>query len=118
MANETEHEAYQIRKDRRSLEADMLKSSAVYKNHIDMVSKVYGASQTPGEFDQTHLTLVALTSGTKSAVDWTLSRARNHGATEQMIRDTIDVALLTGGGMAVANARFAFGSLRIPTEKS
>ncbi len=111
-----------IRKTRRAAEEELLAASPVYRNHVEMIREVYGPKQTKGGLTQTERILIALGlaihSGSESAVDWTLSRARNHGASEQMIRDAIDVALLTGGGLAVANARFAYEVLRIPTEKS
>jgi alkylhydroperoxidase/carboxymuconolactone decarboxylase family protein YurZ len=111
-----------IRKTRRKFEKELLDASPVYRNHVDMIRRVYGQEQVKGGLTQTERILIAfglaIHSGTESSVDWTLSRARNHGATEQMIREAIDVALLTGGGLAVANARFAFGLLRIAPEKS
>ena len=109
--------AEQIADDRRDMEETLVKNSAVYAALVDQMGRVYGARSQKDGLDQTQRILIALAmavqSGTESAVEWTITRALNHGATEQMVRDAIDVALLNGGTFTISNARFAYSSLAL-----
>ncbi|HLJ14267.1 MAG TPA: carboxymuconolactone decarboxylase family protein [Bryobacteraceae bacterium] len=107
----------QIADDRRDMETILLKNSSVYPVLVEQMKKVYGATKTDGGLDQVHKMLIgvamAVQSGTESAVEWTITRALNHGATDQMIRDAVDVALLNGGTFTVSNARFAHAAIDV-----
>jgi alkylhydroperoxidase/carboxymuconolactone decarboxylase family protein YurZ len=109
--------AEQIARDRRDLEEILLKRSSIYPVLVEQMKRVYGEDRKDGGLSQTHKILIAVAmavqSGTKSSLEWTITRAVNHGATDQMIRDAIDVALLNGGTFAVSNARFAVAALDI-----
>lgn len=101
---------------RRQSEFDLRESSPLYAAQMEATAKVFGEKGRKGGLDQVHRILVALgtavQAGSESTVDWTITRALNHGATEPMILDAIDVALLNGGNFAVANARFAYHALQ------
>ena len=96
---------------RRALEEDLIAKSPIYGRMVEQISETYGEGQQDGGLDQTTRILLALGmavhSGSKSSVEWTVTRAINHGASPQQIQDTIDIALLNGGTFAVAAARFA-----------
>jgi alkylhydroperoxidase/carboxymuconolactone decarboxylase family protein YurZ len=110
------HLINEIREDRRDIESEMRNISPVYAEQVKLMARVYGEKENEGGLSQIHRILIALGmavhSGRESSIDWTITRAFNHGATEQMIRETIDVALLNGGTFTVANARFAFRALQ------
>jgi len=114
-----------VSNDRRAMEDELRETSPVYRVLVDEMSRVYGEEKTEGGLDQVHKILIAVAmavhTGSKSSVEWTVTRAVNHGATDQMVRDAIDVALLNGGTFAVSNARFAIAALnhrRINVRKS
>lgn len=111
--------AEQIADTRRDMEARLVKSSAVYSALVDQMGRVYGKEGSKSGLDQKTRILIALAmavqSGSESAVEWTMTRALNHGATDQMIRDAIDVALLNGGTFTIANARFGYSALELRT---
>jgi alkylhydroperoxidase/carboxymuconolactone decarboxylase family protein YurZ len=113
--NNTLHqESNRIADERQSMEEVLLKHSSVYPVLVDQMSRIYGEGKTEGGLDQVHKILIALAmavkSGSESAVEWTITRAVNHGATDQMIRDAVDVALLNGGTFTVSNARLAYAA--------
>jgi alkylhydroperoxidase/carboxymuconolactone decarboxylase family protein YurZ len=105
---------------RREMEDDLTRLSPIYADLVKNMSRVYGERGRPNGLDQTQRVLVALAmavhSGSPSAVEWTVTRAVNHGANEDQIRDAMDVALLNGGTFAVANFRFAEEALRTRLE--
>lgn len=107
----------QIPDERRDLEQELTKTSPVYADQARQMARVYGERGRPDGLDQIQRILIALAmavqSGNKSAIEWTVTRALNHGATEAQIRDAMDVALLNGGTFAVANFRFAHQALRL-----
>jgi alkylhydroperoxidase/carboxymuconolactone decarboxylase family protein YurZ len=108
--------ANDIAQERRRTEQEFRKTSSVYETLVEQMGEVYGEEQRKDGLNQTQRILIALGmavhSGSESSIDWTITRALNHGATAQMIRDAIDVALLNGGTFAVANARFALETLK------
>lgn len=109
--------AEQIAGDRRDMEETLVRSSAVYATLVEQMGKVYGGRSNKDGLDQTQRILIALAmavqNGSESAVEWTITRALNHGAKEQMIKDAIDIALLNGGTFTISNARFAYSSLAL-----
>jgi alkylhydroperoxidase/carboxymuconolactone decarboxylase family protein YurZ len=109
--------AEQIADSRRDMEELLVKSSPVYSALVDQMKRVYGKNGKKGGLDQTTRILIALAmavqNGSQSSVEWTITRALNHGATDQQIRDAIDVALLNGGTFTIANARFGYSSLAV-----
>lgn len=110
-ADYIEREVHEIEIRRRSAELDLRKRSAVYAAYVDLMGTVYGEQARKNGLDQKDRMLIALAmavgNGKKTAVEWTVSRALNHGASKQMIEDAIEVALLNSGTFAVSNARFA-----------
>lgn len=114
--DKVEERANQIAANRRENEAKLRKSSPLYARMMENTAEVFGEKGRDGGLDQVHRILVALgtavQAGSESSIDWTITRAINHGANEAMILDAIDVALLNGGNFAVANARFAYEVLR------
>ena len=125
MANATyeefESHVEHIADHRRAAEDDLLAKSPIYARMVEQMSETYGERKQSDGLDQTTRILLALGmavhSGSNSSVEWTITRALNHGASEEQIRDTIDVALLNGGTFAVANARFAFTAMETRLRK-
>jgi alkylhydroperoxidase/carboxymuconolactone decarboxylase family protein YurZ len=105
-----------INESRRESEDELVSQSSVYAEMVDRMAAVYGEETKPDGLDQGHRILIAVAmavgSGSESAVEWTVTRAVNHGASEQQIRDAVDIALTNRGTFAVANARFAYEALR------
>ncbi len=106
---------------RRQTEGALVKNSSVYAAQVKSMSEIYGKGTKKYALDQTQRILIALGmaiyGGSESAVEWTVTRALNHGANEQMIRETIDIALLNGGTFTVSNARFAYNALGLRKRK-
>jgi alkylhydroperoxidase/carboxymuconolactone decarboxylase family protein YurZ len=107
--------ANRINDTRRALEDELRSKSSVYSEMVERMSQVYGEERKDDGLDQTDRILIgvamAVGSGSESAVEWTVTRAVNHGASEQQIRDAVDVALTNRGTFAVSNARFAYEAL-------
>jgi alkylhydroperoxidase/carboxymuconolactone decarboxylase family protein YurZ len=120
MAAATPEAINAINDERRELEDELTKNSPVYADQVKNMSRVYGERGRPDGLDQTQRILIALAmavhSGTESAIEWTITRALNHGANEAQIRDAMDVALLNGGTFAVSNFRFAQQALQVRNE--
>jgi alkylhydroperoxidase/carboxymuconolactone decarboxylase family protein YurZ len=99
------------------MEEELRERSPVYRDQVQLMADVFGERHETDGLDQRQRILIALgmavQGGPKSAVEWTMTRALNHGASEQMIQETIDIALLTGGTFAVSNARFAYEAMRV-----
>lgn len=112
-----EEQIEEIANVRVQMEKGLREESKVYAEQVRLMREVYGPGQQKGGLDQIHRIMIAVgmavLAGSESAVEWTITRALNHGATEQMIRDAVDVALLNGGTFAVSNARFAYEALRV-----
>jgi alkylhydroperoxidase/carboxymuconolactone decarboxylase family protein YurZ len=109
--------------NRRDMEVELRRESWLYAQHVENLRAIYGGrSKRSGGLDATTRILIALgnavLAGSDSAIEFTITRALNHGATEAKIKDTIEVALLNGGGMATSRVRFAFEvlshRLRVP----
>jgi len=116
--NEFETTAETIAEQRRNMEDVLLKRSSVYPVLVEQMRRVYGPQKSKdGGLDQVHKMLIAVAmavqTGKESAVEWAITRAVNHGATDTMIRDAVDVALLNGGTFTVSNARFAYAAVDI-----
>ncbi len=120
MAAATTETINTINDQRRELEDELTKNSPVYADLVRNMSRTYGERGRPDGLDQTQRILIALAmavhSGTESSIEWTVTRALNHGANEAQIRDALDVALLNGGTFAVANFRFALQTLQVRRE--
>jgi alkylhydroperoxidase/carboxymuconolactone decarboxylase family protein YurZ len=105
---------------RRDSEEQLINESPVYANMVTEMSRIYGEQGRPNGLNQTHRILLALAmavhSGSYSAIEWCMTRALNHGANHDQIRDAMDVALLNGGTFTVANFRFANEALGLRNE--
>jgi alkylhydroperoxidase/carboxymuconolactone decarboxylase family protein YurZ len=102
---------------RREMEATLLENSPIYTHQVKMMRDVYGKSSNSAGMTQRERILLgigmAVYAGPESAIEWTVTRAVNHGAGSEAIRDAIDVALLNGGTFATARARFAYNALAL-----
>lgn len=105
--------AEEAAENRRSMEDVLLKRSTVYPVLVEQMKRVYSDSPKGGlkQVDKMLIAVaMAVHGGSESSVEWTITRAVNHGASDEMIRDAIDVALLNGGTFAVAQARLAIAA--------
>lgn len=97
---------------RTSAHAEFEKASQVYANLVAQNNKALAGDLRPGGLDQQTKILVLLAmhiaSGSRQSVEFAASAALQAGAKREQIMDAIDLALLTRGGQAVANAQFAF----------
>jgi len=114
-ADQNRAQTYQV--VRRDMESTMLSNSEVYADQVRWMEKIYGDTEPGAELDQLTRILIAfgmaMVSGAESSVEWTITRALNHGATEKMLSEAIDVALLNGGTFAVQRARFAMNTIAL-----
>jgi alkylhydroperoxidase/carboxymuconolactone decarboxylase family protein YurZ len=105
-----------INDTRRDMEDELRDRSEVYRTLVEGMAEIYGEGEG-GALDQTQRILVALgmalMSGGQSQVEWTVTRALNHGASPEAVREVADIALLNGGTFAIANARFAYQALHV-----
>lgn len=95
---------------------ELLKRSGVYDQIIKLNNKNLTAeAKRKGGLEQKEKVLALLgmhmLSGSNQSIEFALSAALQVGATENEIMDIVDLALLTGGGRAVASAHFAIGVL-------
>jgi alkylhydroperoxidase/carboxymuconolactone decarboxylase family protein YurZ len=107
----------QITKQRKNLEFELREVLPTYQDHTNLITKVLGEEYLrKGGLSQTNRMLVALgvavNSGNESMIEFCVTRALNHGGTEQGILDVLDVSMLTGGGTVVAGVRFAYNTLK------
>jgi alkylhydroperoxidase/carboxymuconolactone decarboxylase family protein YurZ len=110
------HRVEAIADARRDMEQELRGGSRIYTRMVQEMAEIYGEGELGG-LDQQQRILIALGmavhGGAKSAVEWTITRALNHGVSEEAIRGTIDIALLNGGTFAVSNARFGYETLLV-----
>jgi alkylhydroperoxidase/carboxymuconolactone decarboxylase family protein YurZ len=102
---------------RRDLEFELREQLPSYQEHTNLISKTLGEAPLRSKgLNQTNRILVALgivlNGSSQSAIEFAITRAVNHGANEEMIKDVLDVAMLTGGGHVVSNVRFAYEALK------
>lgn len=101
---------------RTSSHFDFLKTSPVYANLVEQNNKALSGTTRSGGLDQKSKVLMLVgmhvASGTRQSVEFAVSAAIQVGAKEAEIMDAIDIALLTRGGQAIANAQFAFSAFK------
>lgn len=101
---------------RTSAHFDFEKASPIYANLVEQNNRALAGDIRPGGLDQvTKILILAamhIASGSRQSVEFSVSAARQAGAKKEQILDAIDLALLTRGGQAVANAQFAFEILK------
>lgn len=106
---------------RKDMEKALRRSSSIYNTQVKNMEQIYGEEQKNMSLNQLQRILIALgmavLSGSESSIEWTITRALNHGGDEKMIRETIDIALLNGGTFVVSNARFAYNTLELRKRK-
>ena len=111
----------QIAENRRETERLIRERSGVYRAQVHLMQEIYGEKGRKNGLSQRERMLVAVgaavQSGSESSIEWTVTRALNHGASKEMVEDAIDIALLNGGTFVVANARFAFEVLDLRLKK-
>ena len=97
---------------RTAAHAEFEKASRVYANLVEQNNKALSGDLRSGGLDQKTkvLLLVAMhvASGSRQSVEFSVSAAVQVGAKQEEVLDAIDMALLTRGGQAVANAQLAF----------
>lgn len=108
--------AEKISTARRDAEKTLLKESYVYRNQIDMIKSIFD-EQAKSSLSQTTKLLINLGigihSGKESAIDWGITRALNHGATEEMIKEVIEIVGLNSGALGISSVRTAHNVLRL-----
>jgi alkylhydroperoxidase/carboxymuconolactone decarboxylase family protein YurZ len=91
------------------------KTSSVYAQIVELNNQFLSSSQRKAGLSEKHkvLALVGIhaTHGTDQSIDFAVTAALQVGATEDEIMDCLDLALLTGGGSAVARVQFAIAVL-------
>ncbi|MCC6559506.1 MAG: carboxymuconolactone decarboxylase family protein [Polyangiaceae bacterium] len=87
------------------------KESPIYKQIYDMNNQFLSMPQRKGGMGQKEKVLALLsihaTHGTEQSVDFAVTAAMQIGASQEEIMDALDLALLTGGGAAVARVQLA-----------
>ncbi len=117
MENALNNSVESLAAKRRALEFELREQLPSYQEHTNLISKNLGEDPLrKGGLNQTNRILVALgivlNGSSESAIEFAVTRAVNHGATEEMIMDVLDVAILTGGGHVISNVRFAYEALK------
>jgi len=116
--NVEQRRAEEIALLRREMEGHLLKSSPVYAEQIKLTPTLYGKNHLRhGGLNQRDRILLAVGmavhSGAESNIEWTITRAVNHGISDAEVQDAIDVALFNGGSFTVPRARFAYNTLAL-----
>lgn len=98
--------------DNRAAGDSNLSQSHIYKQLVDMTNKfLQGGSGRKAGLDMKEKVLVLLgihaTHGTDQAIHFSITGALQAGITHEQIQDALELALLTGGGQAVARVQFA-----------
>ena len=101
---------------RRESEKNLLDEFPIYNQQVRLIKSVF-SEDTKGALDQTQRLLVnlgiAIYSGKESAIDWSITRALNHGASAEMIKDVIEVAALNSGSLGMSSIRIAHNILNL-----
>ena len=101
---------------RDSSHEDLTRSSAVYAELVGMTNRHLKSSRDGGmSVKQKVLTLLAVHSiqGSEQNIEFAMTASLQAGASEAEIRDSLDLALLTGGGSAVWRVQFAANVLKL-----
>ena len=98
--------------DNRAAGDSNLSQSHIYKQLVDMTNKfLQGGSGRKDGLDMKQKVLVLLgihaTHGTDQAIHFSVTGALQAGCSPEQIHDALELALLTGGGQAVARVQFA-----------
>jgi AhpD family alkylhydroperoxidase len=101
----------EIRRQRKRAHHELCEQSPVYRAFTEMETAAYA----PGALSRQAKELVAIGISVKddceSCMEWHISQAMKHGASEAEIREAVDVAIAMGGGRATVSARFALAVL-------
>lgn len=97
--------------DNRAAGDENLGQSHIYRQLVDLTNKFLQSPQRKDGMDAKQKVMVLLgihaTHGTEQAIHFSVTGALQAGCSPEQIHDALELALLTGGGQAVARVQFA-----------
>jgi len=98
-------------KDRKRLHLTFLKNVKTYAPFLELEKKAFADGALDRKTKELMALSVSIVTKCEPCMEWHLDQAMRHGATDQEIYETIDVAIEMGGGQAGAYARFVLKAM-------
>ncbi|MBP9942937.1 MAG: carboxymuconolactone decarboxylase family protein [Desulfomicrobium sp.] len=104
-------------KDRKRLHLTFLKNVKTYTPFLELEAKAFADGALNRKTKELMALSISIVTKCEPCMEWHLDQAMQHGATDQEIYETIDVAIEMGGGQAGAYARFVLKAMEYFKEK-
>ena len=98
-------------KDRKRLHLTFLKNVKTYAPFLELEAKAFADGALDRKTKELMALSISIVTKCEPCMEWHLDQAMQHGATDQEIYETIDVAIEMGGGQAGAYARFVLKAM-------
>ena len=98
-------------KDRKRLHLTFLKNVKTYAPFLELEAKAFSDGALSKKTKELMALSISIVTKCEPCMEWHLDQAMRHGATDQEIYETIDVAIEMGGGQAGAYARFVLKAM-------
>lgn len=98
-------------KDRKRLHLTFLKNVKTYSPFLELEEKAFADGALNRKTKELMALSISIVTKCEPCMEWHLDQAMQHGATDQEIYETIDVAIEMGGGQAGAYARFVLKAM-------
>ncbi len=98
-------------KDRKRLHLTFLKNVKTYAPFLELEAKAFADGALDRKTKELMALSISIVTKCEPCMEWHLDQAMQHGATDQEIYETIDLAIEMGGGQAGAYARFVLKAM-------
>ena len=97
--------------DRKRLHMQFLSKVKTYKPFLELEEKAFCDGALERKTKELMALSISIVTKCEPCMEWHLNQAMQHGATDEEIFETIDVAIEMGGGQAAAYARFVLKAM-------
>ena len=98
-------------KDRKRLHLTFLKNVKTYAPFLELEAKAFADGALDRKTKELMALSISIVTKCEPCMEWHLDQTMQHGATDQEIYETVDVAIEMGGGQAGAYARFVLKAM-------
>ncbi|WP_414833068.1 carboxymuconolactone decarboxylase family protein [Afifella sp. YEN Y35] len=99
--------------ERRRAHTNLLRHAKSYEKFLDVETAAFAPGAIDVKAKELMALAVSIVTKCEPCMEWHLHQALTHGASEEEIYETIDVAIEMGGGPALAYARFVVTALAL-----
>ncbi|MBP7461683.1 MAG: carboxymuconolactone decarboxylase family protein [Candidatus Delongbacteria bacterium] len=97
--------------DRKQLHTRFLRNCKTYEHFLKLEESAFLAGDLERKVKELMALSISIVTKCEPCIEWHVQQAIIHGASDQEIYETIDVAIEMGGGPASAYARYALNAM-------